>query len=57
MSKTESRKIDEMRRLALRLREYSARRSFADHAQNMAMVAEELDQCADKAEARGAAFQ
>ena len=56
MSTGESRKIDVMRRLAQRLREYAVRRSFANYADSMTLVALELDQCADKAEAHIAAL-
>jgi hypothetical protein len=54
---SESCKIEQMRRLAQRLREYSARGTFACYAESMACVAQELDQCADKAAARMGAVQ
>jgi hypothetical protein len=57
LSTGESHKIDEMRCLARRLREYSVRRSFAAYAESMARVAKELDYCADKVAARDAVFQ
>ena len=57
MDNGESRKIEEMRRLAQRLREYSERRDFAAYANSMAHVALELDQCANGIAARNTALQ
>ncbi len=57
MRSDEALKIDEMRHLAQRLREYSARRGFAAYAENMARVAQELDCCADNVAARDALCQ
>jgi hypothetical protein len=57
LSTGEARKVDEMRRLAVRLREYSAQLSFAAYAESMAHLAQELDLRADKVAARDAVFQ
>jgi len=57
MRSPQSIKIDEMRCLARQLREYASRRSFSVCAENMSLVAEELDQCATTVEAHGTALQ
>ena len=57
MRSPQSIKIDEMRSLARQLREYASRRSFSVYAENMSLVAEELDQCATTVEAQGTVLQ